>query len=119
MKGTYGHPLRVSCRGVGFELTDQLLMIAHSPSLTTPWGSGGSSMARCLVGMVVILPWCPRRRSYCADPMTRESGIHRWVVGCRRIELEPRRRLQMPLDGVPHRYGDLTTESHAACVNVA
>ena len=33
MKGTYGHPLRVSCRGVRLELTDQLLLIAHQNSL--------------------------------------------------------------------------------------
>ena len=29
VKGTYGHPLRVSCRGIGLELANQLLLITN------------------------------------------------------------------------------------------
>ena len=49
VKGTYGNPLRVSCRGVRLELTDQLLLIAHQPPIA-------AGVLRWVMG-IAILAW--------------------------------------------------------------
>ena len=79
---TNRHPLRMSCRGVGFELKEQLLIIAHSPSHTTPCVSGGSSMARCLVGMSMNLALVPPPTPVLCrsdDEGIRNSPLRRWL----------------------------------------
>ena len=79
---TNRHPLRMSCRGVGFELKEQLLIIAHSPSHTTPCVSGGSSMARCLVGMSMNLALVPPPTLVLCrsdDEGIRNSPLRRWL----------------------------------------
>ena len=79
---TNRHPLRMSCRGVRFELKEQLLIIAHSPSHTTPCVSGGSSMARCLVGMSMNLALVPPPTPVLCrsdDEGIRNSPLRRWL----------------------------------------
>lgn len=49
MKGANRHPLRVSSRGIGFELTNQLLPIVHQPSFAA------DGLRLVMVG--VVLAW--------------------------------------------------------------
>jgi len=81
MKGANRHPLRVSSRGIGFELTNQLLPIAHQPSFA-------ADGLRLVMGGAV-LAW--HAKDYGPGVVSESTGMKFWYA---RLRQRPRRDLQ-------------------------
>ena len=81
MKGANRDPLRVSSRGNGFELTNQLLPIAHQPSFAA------DGLRLVMVG--VVLAW--HDKDYGPGDVSESTGMKFWDA---RLRQRPPRHLQ-------------------------